>query len=252
MNLRFLAKFFLFCLLASVTLTFQNCSNNLKHLQPSSIIGQKSLNWLMFAGNGEGYGGKLDGVYAYVDSHDLCGLATKMHLPVLEQIEIQSGLAVKTVENCKPLNPPQTIHLSNLQAQSLTGNLFVMNDLIYQKAERFNSGLVHRNHYINTYCQNISVAPDQSETQTIEEYFINLVRQVEHYTFNQNIITMQVIPIDTQFFSLNGSFAPAPNPSAFSQPQMSQIYTTPITTNNAFIRTKGRALPEDFGTCWSH
>lgn len=156
-------------LLVVLSLSFQNCSNpSATNLEKGQAAPQKNENAIQLYGNGEGYGGKLDGVYASVDARNKCGQATASVVPVKEQIEIKNQVALKTIENCKKLNPPVAVDLSLIQASSLNGQLMVLGNQIFEKADWVSLGFAPRDQYVDVFCQGEDPLANNSIKRTLE------------------------------------------------------------------------------------
>lgn len=128
---------------------------------------------LASAGNGEGYGGKLNGIYASVDKGNKCGLATPTSLPILDQIEIRDGMIFKTIANCQKLAFPQAIILATLQSSSENSQVIILQGLIFQKANWVNTGWAPRDQYIDIFCKEQSI--DGALLRTADLFIYNTV-----------------------------------------------------------------------------
>lgn len=185
------------------TLVFQNCTNGWRDMDsPSAISSKVGNSFTQFTeqgdlssvvqnsptftgavptlsesvprlyGNGEGYGGKLTGAYATVDSFNRCGKATTTHVPIREKIEIANGKVFKVIENCEVLSQPKMISLDSVEVQAVEGQLFVLDKQIYQKAEWINASMVPREQSVDTFCRGEKLDSKKSSAKQLAEVFV--------------------------------------------------------------------------------
>lgn len=148
---------------AVLLLFFQNCS---KALEVKDVSDGFSLK---IGGNGEGYGGKLDGKFATVDTRNVCGTATETQTGVRDLIEVKNGEALQLIENCQPLPFPRPVSLAGLQSKSADGKVLVLGDRVFQKGSWIDSGVVPRDQYVDVFCRGQdSQAPAPGQVRTIE------------------------------------------------------------------------------------
>lgn len=159
----------------ALILFFQNCGQprlNYQTFNAEKNVAVLPSTELTSGGNGEGYGGKLNGIYAKVDYANACAQNTVTELRIRDQIEIKNGAAFYTIRNCQPLMDQMALLLSEITTSSLNNQVFIMHDEIFQKAAWTASGIVPRESYVNVYCQgrDFNTLPN---VQRIADLFVN-------------------------------------------------------------------------------
>ena len=232
------APYFFGALLLLLALGFQNCSNpsSLSSLENSRTPQKSATNPITEAGNGEGYGGKLNGIYASVDGLNQCGRATATQVPIREQIEIQNGMALKTIENCRRLALPKAVPLASVQASSQSGHLFILQDQIFERAKWVPTGFAPRDQYVDYFCMGEDLNSGSSIQRNLELSIFStkanpyahlpgmealpsnlfVSRRAEMLMVDQNIQTSEIIKTESYAYDLRESMSVSSSSSSNS------------------------------------
>jgi len=152
-------------LILPALLLFQNCE-----LNNSSGSGEKtSPSEGQFGGNGEGYTGKPDGLYATLDTTGVCGTVNTSSYKVKDQIEVKSGKLQFISKNCAPLPAPQAIDNPSLTAVESKGGMFVLDTQMFQRGDFIGGGQATPSQFADFYCRGWDpVAPAAGQKRLVE------------------------------------------------------------------------------------
>lgn len=123
-----------FLIASSLVVGFQNCDSNSltrvgNEIRDNDFL--QSIKGESGGGNGEGYQGKVM-TYVALDEDQVCSVRQQHKIAIKEKIEMSGSLILKTVSNCKELNPPAIIPLENVYIAKRSSVVVIDNTLFRQ------------------------------------------------------------------------------------------------------------------------
>ncbi len=144
---KFSQHFFLLLLLA---LPFQNCG-----VRPAKSTDKIPNKGLYYGGNGEGYTGKLSGMYASLDTLNQCGGNAGDMYKVKDEIKVVDNKLFYMVRNCVPLATPEPIADPKLAAIESSGGKFVLGQQMFQKGGFVDSDQAYSHEFADFFCSGV-------------------------------------------------------------------------------------------------
>ncbi len=144
---KFLHYFFL---LSLTLLPFQNCG-----VRPAEDSNQLPSKGLYYGGNGEGYTGKLSGMYASLDTLNQCGGNMGGMYKVKDEIKVVDNQLFFMVKNCTTLAQPEPIAQPRLAAVESSGGKFVLGQQMFQKGGFTDTDEAYPHEFADFFCSGI-------------------------------------------------------------------------------------------------
>lgn len=141
---KFSRYFFLLFLLG---LPFQNCS-----VRTADSDANSSYKGLYYGGNGEGYTGKLDGMYASLDTTNQCGGNSGDMYQIKDEIKAVGNQLFYMVKDCIKLSAPQPIEQPRIAAVESSGAKFVLGQQMFQQGEFIGDDVVYSHQFADFFC----------------------------------------------------------------------------------------------------
>lgn len=141
---KFSRYFFLLSLLA---LPFQNCG-----VRSADSKSNSSNKGLYYGGNGEGYTGKLDGMYASLDTTNQCGGNAGEMYKIKDEIKAVGNQLFYMVKNCSKLATPEPISSPRIATVESMGTKFVLGQQMFQQGDFIGADVAYSHQFADFFC----------------------------------------------------------------------------------------------------
>lgn len=136
-------------------------------------------------GNGDGYTGKLDGLYASLDVLNTCGKNTNGVYKVKDEVKVVGQEMYYTTKNCTPLTAPELISSPKVTAEESSGAMFVMDIQMFQRGAFVQVGEARSYEFVDYFCSGWDTSDPQPGIKRLTE--------VAMYRGTQSIVSIPLL-----------------------------------------------------------